>query len=138
MISTTNRIDMLYSVHKLSPRESLSISIRVADDSVHHLQSVGYLHVPLHVGTNRFGSVFVQMFYTPLIPATILLLSRIARQHNCSGFQSVTMLDNGRSYVQLFHCQHCAQDMHVEMTNINGLLYTHPLFVPTAEECTVK
>ena len=78
MISTTNRIDMLYSVHKLSPRESLSISIRVADDSVHHLQSVGYLCVPLHVGTNRFGSEFVQMFFTPSIPTTTLLPLRIA------------------------------------------------------------
>ena len=67
MISTTNRIDMLYSVRKLSPRESSSISIRVADDSVHHLQSVGYLRVPLHVGTNRFGSEFVQTFYTQIL-----------------------------------------------------------------------
>ena len=132
LATTTDAREYLWSYHRYSKDERQHVSrLRVADDTVHIPSGRGYLKVPCR---ETPGFLFIECYYTPEIPATILSPNALAKSLECSKYCTFSDLINGKATMELGDCSQCRESVHFDLTLVRGLLYTDSLMAPTPSE----
>ena len=130
--TTTDRQDYLFCYHPFTPEErSQAIRLKVADATIHVPTGTGYIKVPCDAPP---GFLFLQCYFTPEIPATIISPDAAAKSYHCQGYSTFSDLSNGSSTMQLVNCGSCDGSVSFHLSTIRGLLFTEPLVMPTAAE----
>ncbi len=134
MGGTSATLRYFWYYRPLSPEELAVIPrFKVADGSLHLPVGIGYLKVPLQP---PFTFVFIQTYYTPGIPATIISPDAMAKALGCRGYTAVSDFVDDSSSLHLTECTACDSNVVMSLTRITGLLYTDSLIAPTPEEHT--
>ena len=134
LATTTNACEYIWSYHQYDEEERRRVTrLRVADDTIHIPSGRGYLKVPCN---ETPGFLFVECYYTPEIPATILSPNALAKSFDCSKYCSFSDLIHGQATLELGDCTRCIDSVHFQLSLIRGLLYTDSLVAPTPCEHT--
>ena len=128
MTSTTDRLEYIWGYNAFSDTEKLRVpKLRVADDTVHVPTGRGFLKVPYN-GPN--GYLFVESYYTPEIPATILSPDSMGRYFGCQGYSTGSNFRDNTAHLLLSDCK-AESTYYVDLVRIRGLLYTESLIAPS-------
>ena len=130
MATTTNRLEYLWSYHAFSDedRDTRVTRLKVADDTIHIPTGCGFLKIPCESGP---GFMFVEAYFTPEIPATLVSPDAICRRANCWGYSTSTNIANHRAELQI-RCN--GNSILFSLREIKGLLFTESLIAPTPPE----
>ena len=132
MTSTTDRRDYLFNLQPLTSGDR-KVQLIVADAGIHYPTHVGYLRVPT---SSLSGYTDIRTYYTPSMPSTILSPSAISKAYKCEGHSSFASNIDDTCSVTLHHCLDDKRDIHFQLQNIRGLLFTQSLIKPTASQRT--
>ncbi len=130
MATTTNRLEYIWSYHEFSDedRDTRVTRLKVADDTVHVPTGCGFLKVPCESDP---GFMFIETYYTPEIPATLISPDAICRRANCWGYSTSTNIVDHRAELQI-RCNDSS--ILFSLREIKGLLFTESMIAPTHPE----
>ena len=130
MATTTNRLEYIWSYHEFSDeaRDTRVTRLKVADDTIHIPTGCGFLKIPCESGP---GFMFVETYYTPEIPATLVSPDAICRRAGCWGYSTSTNIVNHRADLQI-RCNN--NSILFSLREIKGLLFTESMIAPTPPE----
>ena len=132
LATTCNRLEYIWCYRKFSVEERRHVArLKVADDSIHVPTGIGYLKVPC---TTSPGYMFVETFYTPEIPATILSPHMMAKVLSCRGYETFSNIVEDKATMRLVDCARCETSVDFDLHLIRGLLYTDSIIMPTTTE----
>ena len=132
-VTTTDNLSLLWH-DRLLPADYKPPALKVADNTAHYPIGYGYLKVPCLTGD---GHELILCFYTPSLPATIMLPDRIGRAQGCKGYNALSFFDPDKMnqcQLHLFNCRCRSEDIRIALTSIRGLLFTDVLVPPTPAE----
>ncbi len=132
LATTTNRLEYMWCYRRYNPEERKQVPrLKVADDTVHVPTGVGYLKIPCATSP---GYMFIESFYTPEIPATILSPHAMCKRLCCKGYETYSNIVGNSATMRLVDCARCESSVDFKLRLIKGLLYTDSLIIPTAIE----
>jgi hypothetical protein len=130
MVCTTDQRCLLWYFQDLVDS---SVKLRVADNTPHTPQGIGYLRIPAGA---ELGYLDVKCYRTPTMPATILSSYAIGTQFKCRGY-SIRNDFWGQACTVTFHHRLCQlQDISLTLSLRHGLLFTASFLSPTHAECS--
>ena len=122
--STTNQLGIL-SDYVAIP--NCTKMFRVADGTIH--RPLGYGYAKLRAKSNQV--LRHRVWYTPSLPATIFSPTALGREYGCAGYATVGFFGSGTSStLRLLHCRTKTQNIDLECTLRDGLLFPCRLFFP--------
>lgn len=134
LATTTERKEYLWRYKEASHEERKRVlpRLKMADGTIHVPSGTGYLKVPC---VNSPGFHFVESYYTPEVPATIISPDCLGRALGCDGYHTYSDFVNGSALLQLERCNLCpSPNMDFRLQRIRGLLFTDHLIAPTEQE----